>query len=69
MFRTRTEWPPMPWVNYHDLAGQDLQAEYRFIKGLGPKGTAAPACLPPGQEPTTPYIPFVPPDAWSVEPH
>jgi len=60
MFRTRTERPPMPWMNYHGLNERDLRAIYRFIKSLGPKGEPAPAYVPPDQEPKTPYILFIP---------
>lgn len=60
MFRTRTERPPMPWMNYHDLSERDLRAIYRFIKSLGPTGEPAPSYVPPGEEPKTPYILWVP---------
>jgi len=36
----------------------DLRAIYRFVKHLGPQGEPAPASLPPGVAPTTPYIEF-----------
>jgi mono/diheme cytochrome c family protein len=60
MFRTRNEHPPMPWVNYHRLAEQDLRNLHSFIKNLGAAGEAAPSYLPPDKEPTTPYILMVP---------
>ncbi len=60
MFRTRTQNPPMPWMNYHDISDKDLTAIYRFIKSLGPKGIAAPARVMPGVKPKTPYILWVP---------
>jgi hypothetical protein len=51
--------PPMPWWVLHEMRESDLRAMYRFIKGLGPKGEAAPADLPPGQKPPVPYVQFV----------
>ena len=36
----------------------DLRALYQFIRYLGPAGKPAPAYVPPGQEPTTPYALF-----------
>lgn len=60
MFRTRTQYPPMYWLNYHGLSGRDLSAMYRFIKALGPKGVLVPAHVPPNHEPKTPYVLFVP---------
>ncbi|MHB8564748.1 MAG: cytochrome C [Acidiferrobacteraceae bacterium] len=52
--------PPMPWVNVHRLSVRDVRALYVFIRSLGPMGKPAPAYVPPGQHPTTPYIFFVP---------
>ncbi len=52
--------PPMPYWALHTLTAQDLRAMYQFIKGLGPMGVPAPAGLPPGEEPKTPFILFVP---------
>lgn len=52
--------PPMPWMNLERTSDRDLRAIYRYIKGLGPKGTGMPRAVPPGQEPTTPYILFTP---------
>lgn len=52
--------PPMPWMNVRQLKEEDQRAIYRFIRSLGPAGTAAPVALAPDVEPTTPYIPFVP---------
>lgn len=50
--------PPMPWFALRDMHTQDLRALYRFIKSLGPAGEAAPAFVPPGQEPKGPVIAF-----------
>ena len=50
--------PPMPWFNLHDMTEQDLRAIYRFVQQLGPSGDPAPPYLPPGQEPTGPYVLF-----------
>jgi mono/diheme cytochrome c family protein len=60
MFRIRTQNPPMPWMNYHNISDKDLTAIYRFIKSLGPKGIAAPARVLPGVKSKTPYILWVP---------
>lgn len=48
--------PPMPWMNTRMMSDQDLRAMYRYIHSLGPKGVRMPRQVPPGQEPTTPYI-------------
>ncbi|AUX40234.1 uncharacterized protein SOCE26_016330 [Sorangium cellulosum] len=60
MFRAGAGRPPMPWANYTTLDERDLRAMYRFIRSLGPKGERAPRAAPPGEEPKTPYILFVP---------
>lgn len=48
--------PPMPWFALRDMTERDLRAIYRFTRSLGPGGTAAPAFVPPGAEPETPYF-------------
>lgn len=57
---TRTALPPMPWVNVNSMSERDLRAIYHYIRTLQPVGNPAPLPVPPGQEPTTPYIDFVP---------
>jgi cytochrome c553 len=52
--------PPMPWMNTRQMSDQDLRTIYRYIHSLGPAGQRTPRGVPPGQEPTTPYINFVP---------
>lgn len=52
--------PPMPWWALHDMSEADLRAMHAFIRSLGPAGEAAPAYVPPGREPETPYIRMVP---------
>jgi mono/diheme cytochrome c family protein len=52
--------PPMPWFNLRDMSDQDLRDIYRYIKSLGPAGTAAPAPVGPGGKVSTPYIDFMP---------
>ncbi len=52
--------PPMPWMNLARTTQSDLRAVYRFIRALGPAGERAPAPVPPGVEPATPYIVFEP---------
>jgi mono/diheme cytochrome c family protein len=52
--------PPMPWPSLMAMSDDDLRAIYAYIRYLGPKGEVAPAPVPPGQKPRTPYVPFVP---------
>ena len=60
MVRTRNSLPPMPWPSLHHMTDEDLSALYAYVTGLGPAGTQAPAALPPGERPRTPYIVFAP---------
>ncbi len=65
---TETQWlsfastietkPPMPWYDLRAMSRDDLSAIYRYVKASGPKGEAAPAYLPPEQEPKGPFILF-----------
>ena len=50
--------PPMPWFALHQMTETDLRAIYRFVRWLGPAGDAAPAYVPPTQEPKPPYVTF-----------
>jgi mono/diheme cytochrome c family protein len=50
--------PPMPWYTVNIMHEDDLRALYRFVVSLGDPGEPAPAFLPPGEEPTTPYALF-----------
>jgi hypothetical protein len=50
----------MPWMNYRTTHEKDLRAMYRFVRSLGKAGAPAPEAVPPGKEPKTPYILFVP---------
>ncbi len=59
--RTLKARPPMPWFNLNGMHDEDLKAIYQFIRYLGPAGEAAPAYVPPDQEPKTPYALFPPP--------
>ncbi len=52
--------PPMPWPALQSLSQGDQLAIYAYLHSLGPAGTMTPADVPPGGEPTTPYIRFVP---------
>jgi mono/diheme cytochrome c family protein len=52
--------PPMPWFNLAKMTDADLRAIRRYVLSLGEPGAPAPAYVPPGEEPTTPYIVFVP---------
>jgi hypothetical protein len=52
--------PPMPWMNTAMMSDRDLRALYRYVHSLGPKGERMPRGVPPGQEPTTPYMNMTP---------
>jgi len=52
--------PPMPWFNLAAMSDGDLRAIRRYALSLGEPGAPAPAYVPPGEEPSTPYIVFVP---------
>lgn len=52
--------PPMPWFALRDMSDADLIAIYKFIRSLRPKGSHAPAAVPPGREVTTPFIIMTP---------
>jgi len=56
--RTLKRRPPMPWFNLNTMEESDLRALYQFIRSLGDPGQPAPAYVPPGEEPTTPYALF-----------
>ena len=57
---TRDALPPMPWHAVNHLSERDARAVYRYIASLGPAGQPVPEPVPPGQEPATPYIDFMP---------
>ena len=52
--------PPMPSPSLAAMSDDDLRSIYRFIRGLGAAGSAAPVYAPPGQAVATPFIEFVP---------
>ena len=52
----RTAMPPMPWMNVNKMSEKDARAIYKYIKSLGSKGEVMPSALPPGEEPTTPFL-------------
>lgn len=52
--------PPMPVYAFAAMSDQDLIGLYDFIRSLGDAGEYVPAALPPGVEPKTAYINFVP---------
>ena len=56
-FETR---PPMPWYNVHAMEESDLRSLFLYIKALGDPGNPMPEALPPGVEPTTPYLIMMP---------
>lgn len=51
--RTR---PPMPWWALNSMTEADLGAVHQYLTSLGTGGVAAPAYVPPAEEPATPYI-------------
>ena len=53
--------PPMPWYNVQAMNEGDVRSLYQYIKSLGEPGEPMPDALPPGIEPTTPFIPIAPP--------
>jgi len=55
MLATRTDRPPMPWMNMNRMNPDDARSVYRFIRSLGLRGERMPAATGPGVEPLTPY--------------
>lgn len=60
ILKERTGLPPMPWMNVNQMTESDSRALYRYIRSLGPAGDFAAAPVPPDQDPTGPWIDFVP---------
>jgi len=58
--KTRTSFPPMPWMNINKMSEKDMRALYQYIKSLGAKGEEMPQIVPPEEEPTTPYVLLMP---------
>jgi mono/diheme cytochrome c family protein len=56
----RTDLPPMPWMNVNQMSEADARAIYAYLASLGPIGEHMPGAIPPGEEPTTPYISLAP---------
>jgi mono/diheme cytochrome c family protein len=55
----RNEWrPPMPWFALRDMTDADVTAIYRYLRFLGPAGTAAPSFVAPEREPAPPFVSF-----------
>ena len=42
------------------MSESDVRAIYQYIKSLGTAGQAAPADVPPDQEPKTPFLMMLP---------
>jgi cytochrome c len=59
--KTTVTRPPMPWYNLRAMERGDMEALYHYIKSLGAPGDPPPRDVRPGEEPTTPYIQFAPP--------
>ncbi|MDH5835468.1 cytochrome C [Luteimonas kalidii] len=51
--------PIMPDFMLRQMREHDRRAIHRFVRSLGPAGTAAPEALPPGQSPPAPYFELV----------
>jgi len=51
----------MPFYNVHAMDESDVRSLYQYIVSLGEAGAPAPAFVPPGEEPKTPYIIVAPP--------
>jgi hypothetical protein len=58
--KVRDAKPPMPWTSIHAMNEHDLRSILKYIKSLGPAGEKMPNYVPPGQQPVTPVIVFVP---------
>jgi len=48
--------PPMPWFSLNQWTDADLRAFYKYVRSLGQPGDPAPEFVPPGKQPTTPYV-------------
>lgn len=53
--------PPMPYYNVQYLDEVQMRSLYKYIGSLGSPGNPAPADVPPGKEPETPYVVYAPP--------
>jgi mono/diheme cytochrome c family protein len=53
--------PPMPFYNVHAMDEVQMRSLYQYVVSLGAPGEPAPAYVPPGQKPTSPYNVFAPP--------
>lgn len=60
IIHSRTDLPPMPWMNVNQMSAADARAFYQYLVSLGPTGEHMPAAVPPGQEPVTPFISLEP---------
>jgi mono/diheme cytochrome c family protein len=58
--KTRKALPPMPWMNVSQMAESDMRLLYGYVESLGPGGERMPDTVPPGVEPTTPYLSLEP---------
>jgi mono/diheme cytochrome c family protein len=58
--RTLEARPPMPWFNLRIMTEDDLRAMHRYVRSLPADETPVPDYVPPGREPTTPYIVMAP---------
>jgi cytochrome c553 len=59
--QTFTARPPMPYYNVQALDELQMRSLHMYIASLGAPGNPAPAYVPPGQDPITPYEVFAPP--------
>ena len=58
--RTLQARPPMPWYDLRQMTDSDLRAIGAYIRYMGEAGGSVPEYLPPGKEPSPPYMDFKP---------
>ena len=58
--------PPMPWQNLNAMSDADAKAIVAFLRSIPAISHKVPDKLAPGQQPTTPVIPFPAPGAWDA---
>ena len=61
--KTFTAKPPMPFYNVHAMDDIMMRSLHMYILSLGDPGNPAPAYVPPGGKPTSPYTVAAPPIA------
>ncbi|MDB5527279.1 MAG: Cytochrome c mono- and diheme variant [Devosia sp.] len=54
--------PPMPWYNVHAFSEPEMRSLHQYIVSLGEPGDPAPAYVPPGEKPKSPFAILAPPN-------